>query len=317
MRILVTGAAGSGGSYLCEYIVNEHQEVEVHAITRWHSTTTLDNLSTIRDKIKLHECDLLDFSSIQRVLEIVKPDRIFHMASHANVRTCFDTPLAVVYNNVMSTANLFEAIRMTCPLSVIMLCSTSEVYGNPRTVPMKETHPYLPVNPYSASKLSQESLAFAWHQSWGLKIIITRAFAYLNPRRRDLFASSFASQVARIEAGKITCLRHGNLESVRTLMDVRDMAEAYWLACDKCEYATPYNIGGSDVMTVGAFLDVLMSHAKKPIFCIQDSDLLRPKDVTNQVCDSTKFREATGWKQKYSFDESIEFLLDYYRKENK
>jgi GDP-4-dehydro-6-deoxy-D-mannose reductase len=315
MRVLITGIAGSGGSYLAEYIIGNHQDVEVFGTSRWHSTTNLDNLSAIRDKVKIFECDLLDFSSVLRTLQEVKPDRIFHLAAHANVRACFDTPLSVINNNVMATANLFEAVRMACPKATVMLCSTSEVYGNPQAVPMLETHPHLPVNPYSASKLGQEALALAWSQSWGLEIIITRAFAYINPRRADLFASAFARQIVRIERGQQEVLRHGNLHSRRTLMDVRDMAAAYWTACDKCLVADPYNIGGSDIMTVGEFLDKLIAHAKVKIVTALDTTLLRPKDVTNQVCDTSKFKAATGWKPKYTFDESLDFLLDYYRKE--
>jgi GDP-4-dehydro-6-deoxy-D-mannose reductase len=313
-NVLITGIAGSGGSYLAEFILTTYVgDVGVWGISRWHSTAEQSNLNNIKDKIVLRECDLLDLSSIIRVLKDCMPKKIFHMAAHANVRACFDTPLSVVHNNIMSTANLLEAVRMVCPDTIIMLCSTSEVYGNPKTVPMFESHPHLPVNPYSASKLSQEALAYAWHQSWGIKIIITRAFAYLNPRRKDLFASAFANQVVKIERGEQDVLRHGNLDSVRTLMDVRDMASAYWVACEKCEFMTPYNIGGTDIMTVGEFLDKLIKHARVPIKCWLDKNLLRPKDVTNQVCDTTKFRNKTGWEPKYSFDESLEFLLSYYR----
>ena len=315
MNVLISGIAGSGGSYLAEYIATQHPDVSIAGISRWHSTTTSDNLRDIKDKIKIYECDLLDFSSIIRTLEHFNPHRIFNLAAHANVRACFETPLSVVNNNVMSTANLFEAARMVCPKATIMQCSTSEVYGNPKEVPMYETHQMLPVNPYSASKLSQEAMAYAWHQSWGMNIIITRAFAYINPRRGDLFASAFAKQVVKIERGEQKVLKHGNLNSLRTLMDVRDMCSAYWLACEKCNPAEPYNIGGTDIMMVGEFLTRLIKHAKVEIPCEVDRNLFRPKDVTNQVCDTTKFIKATGWKPKYTFDESLEFLLDYYRKE--
>ena len=144
---------------------------------------------------------------------------------------------------------------------------------------MLETHPIMPVNPYSVSKLCQESLGYAYHKSWGMNIILTRMFAYINPRRADLFASSFATQVAEIECGKREVLRHGNLESVRTLIDVRDAMESYWVACDHCDPGEPYNIGGESVVTVGEFLDILKEKAKVPIESYQDPDLLRPVDI--------------------------------------
>ncbi len=128
-RVLITGISGSGGSYLAEFIVENHPEVELHGLGRWHSTTVTDNLKAVKNKLTLHECDLLDFSSILRVLEKSKPDAIFHLASHANVRASFETPLSVINNNVMGTANLFEAVRAAKIDPLIQLCSTSEVYG--------------------------------------------------------------------------------------------------------------------------------------------------------------------------------------------
>lgn len=317
MNVLVTGANGSGGSYLCEYIVENHPDVNVHAISRWHSTTSTNNLEFIKDKITMHECDLLDLGSIIRVLREVRPERIFHLASHANVRKCFDTPLAVLSNNITSTANLLEAIRLECPETLIQHCSTSEVYGNPETFPMTEDHPLKPVNPYSVSKLTQEALCYAYYKSWGVKVIITRMFAYINPRRSDLFATSFAKQIARLEVSSGGVLIHGNLYSIRTLIDVRDAMASYWLASEKCEIGQIYNIGGKDVLSVGDFLNILIKHAKLPIICKQDINLLRPVDVTKQICDTTKFDTLTGFKPKYTLDDSVEFLLDHVRKEVK
>ncbi|SVC03416.1 uncharacterized protein METZ01_LOCUS256270, partial [marine metagenome] len=137
-RILITGITGSGGSYLAEYIVQHHPDVAVHGIGRWHSTSTEDNLSSIRDSVTVHECDLLDFSSIITTLEEIRPDVIFHLAAHANVRASFQTPLSVLNNNIMGTANLFEAIRAAKLNPIFQMCSTSEVYGQvaPEDVPI-------------------------------------------------------------------------------------------------------------------------------------------------------------------------------------
>lgn len=316
-NILITGICGSGGSYLGEYILENHPEYNVHGISRWHSTTNNDNIKNIKNKITIHECDLLDIASIVRILRDIKPIKIFNLASHANVRVAFDTPLAVLNNNVMSTANLLESIRLECPDCVFQHCSTSEIYGNPIIFPMKEDHPSSPVNPYSVSKQTQESLTICYHKSYGLKVVITRAFAYINPRRKDLFATSFAYQIAEIEAKKRILLRHGNLESIRTLMDVRDMARAYWIASEKCVFGEPYNIGGNNVLSVGDFLNILISHAKETIILQQDKKLLRPIDVTKQICDSSKFDNLTGFKPEYTLDDSVEFLLNHCRNEVK
>lgn len=315
MKILITGITGSGGSYLADYILENHPDVEVWGICRWHSTTTLENINHIKDKIHLRESDLLDISSIIRTLQECKPERIFHLASYANVRKCFDTPLSVINNNIMGTANLLEAVRLVCPEAIVQMCSTSEVYGNPKTTPMFETHPLQPVNPYAVSKLAQESLAYAYFKSWGLRIIITRMFAYINPRRSDLFATAFAYQIARIEKGKQDMLRHGNLDSIRTIIDVRDAMRTYWIACDKCEIGEVYNIGGKDTMSVGDILGIMKDQARCKIISYQDKSLLRPIDTTLQIPDTSKFDNLTKWKPQYSIFESINFLLEHCRKE--
>lgn len=318
-KVLITGISGSGGSYLADYITESHPEVEVHGISRWHSTSTNKNLENCIDKIHLHECDLNDLSSIYRVLKRVKPDAIFHLASYANVRASFDTPLSVIQNNVASTANLFEAVRMTGTNPLIQLCSTSEVYGqvSPENVPIKESCPIQPVNPYAVSKATQDFLGYVYFKSYGMKIIRTRMFAYINPRREDLFATSFAKQVARIEQGLQEELLHGNLESTRTLIDVRDAMEAYWVALTQCTPGEVYNLGGTTVIKVGEFLDELKKLANCEIPSRVNPELLRPVDVTLQIPDTSKFENETGWKPKYSFRESVKFLLDYCRREVK
>ena len=314
-NILVTGITGSGGSYLAEYVVQNQPNYKVWGICRWHSTGSYANVDNIKDQIVLRECDLLDLSSVIRVLKECRPERIFHLAAYANVRKCFDTPLSVVHNNIMGTANLLEAVRMTSPESLIQMCSTSEVYGNPVFCPMKEDHPLNPVNPYSASKLAQEKLAYAYFMSWGLRIIITRMFTYVNPRRGDVFATSFAQQVVNIERGKQQILQHGNLDSLRTIIDVRDAMRAYWVACDYCALGEAYNIGGGVIRMVGEFLEELKAQAKVPVYSEQDPALLRPVDLTMQIPDTSKFDTLTSWKSQYTFEESVQFLLDHYRRQ--
>jgi GDP-4-dehydro-6-deoxy-D-mannose reductase len=316
-RVLITGISGSGGSYLAEYLVNEQPQVEVHGIARWHSTTGQNNLQDIAGKVKVHECDLQDVSNVFHVLKEVKPDGIFHLASHANVRVSFTSPLSVMSNNIEGTANLFEAVRMAGIDPVIQLCSTSEVYGqvDPKNVPIKEDCPINPSSPYAVSKVAQDLLGYAYFRSYNMKIIRTRMFAYINPRRRDLFATSFARQVAMIEAGKQKELLHGNLESVRTIIDVRDAMESYWVTMLKCKAGEAYNIGGPTTITVGEFLELLKSESKVPIPHRVDPALLRPADVTLQIPDTSKFERETGWKPKYDFKDSVKMLMDYWRKQ--
>lgn len=314
-RILITGVTGSGASYLAEHLADVYVEAEIHGVARWHSTAAASNLSSVLDRVKIHECDLCDLGSVISVLSDVQPTHVFHLASHANVRAGFITPISVIQNNVIGTLNLFEAIRLTKIDPKIQLCSTSEVYGqvDPENVPISETCPQKPSSPYAVSKTAQDHLGYTYYKSYGLKIITTRMFAYFNPRRADLFSTSFARQVALIEAGLQDKLWHGNLNSVRTMIDVRDAMDAYRIAIEKCTPGEAYNIGGEKTISVGEFLEILTSMAQVEIKREVDESLLRPSDVTLQIPNCEKFESATGWKPQYSFEDSIQHLLTYWR----
>ena len=312
-RVLITGITGSGGSYLADHVLEHHPGVEVHGAARWRTASSFARKTS--DKVRMHECDLTDFSSVLRALQNSRPDAIFHIASHANVRASFDTPLAVLQNNVMGTANLLESVRVTGQDPWFQLCSTSEVYGqvDPKYIPITEETPLNPVSPYAVSKTAQDLLGYSYFKSYGMRVIRTRMFTYFTPRRTDLFATAFARQVARIELGLQKELVHGNLDSVRTFIDVRDACRAYWDAIVLGAPGEVYNIGGNTTMTVGDCLKKLVALAKKKIPTREAASLRRPVDVTLQIPCVDKFMKATGWKPKYGFDESLGHLLDHWR----
>jgi GDPmannose 4,6-dehydratase/GDP-4-dehydro-6-deoxy-D-mannose reductase len=140
-------------------------------------------------------------------------------------------------------------------------------------------------------------------------------FTHTGPRRGDVFAeSSFAKQIAEIEVGKREGpVRVGNLDSVRTLADVRDAVNAYKLLLDKCPSGEVYNIGGKETMTVGDILEILKSLARRPIDHIVDPARLRPSDVTLQIPNTQKFCNATGWEPTIPARQTLSDLLDYHR----
>ncbi|OGN01829.1 MAG: hypothetical protein A3G51_02615 [Candidatus Yanofskybacteria bacterium RIFCSPLOWO2_12_FULL_43_11b] len=317
MKVLITGISGSGASYLAEYIVNNHPEVELHGTFRSNSSRSQKNIQEIANKLFLHDCDLDDYTVTHQLIAGLKPDIVFHIASYANVRESWDKPVFTLQNNIISTANLLEAIRSAAGIHPrIQMCSTPEVYGqvDPKNIPIDESCPINPNNPYAVSKFAQESLGYSYFKGFGLPVIITRMSTYLNPRRADLFATAFAMQVARIEAGLQKELRHGNLDSTRTILDPRDCASAYWAAIEKGESGEVYNIGGNTVVTVGEFLEVLKIKARRTIPSIADKSLFRPADITLQIINSGKFSKQTGWQPKYSFEESVEYLLGHCRR---
>jgi nucleoside-diphosphate-sugar epimerase len=197
-----------------------------------------------------------------------------------------------------------------------MICSSSEVYGNveKKYMPISEKQIIAPINPYAGTKAFQDIISQIYYKSFGLKIIITRMFSYTNPRRSDLFQTSFARQISLIEKGKKNLLTHGNLKSVRTFIDIEDAMEAYWVAATKGKIGEIYNIGGNKVISVNNFLKRLLKLSKVKINTKVNKKLLRPRDINIQLVNSEKFFKDTGWKPKIKFDYSVKKLLDDCRK---
>ena len=319
MKVLITGITGFVGSHLADYILDNQPEVEVHGTKRWRSP--LDNIEDILSKVTLHDCDIKDLSSLIITLRKVKPDKIFHLAAQSYVPYSYIAPVDTLMTNVIGTASLLEAVRLTEQDPLIHICSSSEVYGQVKKedTPIKETQPLNPVSPYAVGKVAQDMLGLQYYTSWGLKTVRTRYFTHTGARRSEVFVcSNFAKQIAKVEAGlQEPIVRVGNLDSVRTFVDVRDTIRSYWML-NKGMAGEAYNIGGNRTMTIGEMLKLLLSLSTVPdTKIVVDQQLLRPADVTLQIPDCTKSREATGWKPRIPFEETLESLLNYWRKKVK
>jgi GDP-4-dehydro-6-deoxy-D-mannose reductase len=314
-KVLITGIAGAAGSYLAEYLCTHHPEIEVHGIARFR--TDKKNLQAVRGKIQIHEADLMDFGSMVPVVDKVNPDAIYHLAAYADVRASFTNPSTVLRNNIIGTSNLCEVVKLLGKNPAIQLCSTSEVYGQvePKDIPIREDAPFKPASPYAVSKVAQDMLGWTYFAAYKMPIVRTRMFSYLNPRRSDLFASAFARQIALIECGCQKVLLHGNLESVRSFIDVRDAMHAYWLALMHGEPGEVYNIGSTEPIKVGEVLDRLIRLSRVAIPTQLSEELVRPADVTMQIPCIDKFVALTGWRPHYSFDESLNELITYWRRQ--
>jgi GDP-4-dehydro-6-deoxy-D-mannose reductase len=311
-KVLIAGIGGAGGSTLAEYLVAHQPDVEIHGIVRRTSEYTKQNLSRVQKNIRAHDCDLTNSSATAKTLAEVKPDAVFNLASEADVQASFKRPREILTNNILATCNLLEAVRLSEAKVVFKQCSSSEVYGDvdPKNTPMTEDCPIQPSNPYAVSKTAQDFLALSYFQNYGMNVVRTRAFGYVSARRTNLFTTAFAMQVARIEAGLQKELTHGDLSSVRTLIDARDIAAAFWAAALCGKPGEVYNIGGTATMSVGDFLEALKKKARAPIKTRQDPGLLRRSDMKLQVPDTTKFYAATKWEPKISFDEMLSDLLE-------
>lgn len=316
MKVLITGVTGSGGSYLAEFLAKNDLKLDIYGTTRSHNIDENKNLSRVRGGIHASVVDLSDFGQVYRYLLDVRPEIIFHIASMANVSYSFENPSGVINNNINITLVLLETIRTLKDSygynPIVQICSTSEVYGNPapENIPINENCPLLPINPYAVSKLAQDNLGYVYFLNYGLQIIRTRMFSYFNAKRPNLFATNFAKQIIEIKSGTKKILSHGNLESTRTMIDVRDAAQSYWIAATKGRVGEVYNIGGVERVTVGEILNKLITKGGVEIKRELAKNLLRPSDISIQVPDITKFSNETGWKPKYNLVESLDFFWE-------
>lgn len=294
MNVLITGRSGSAGSYLAEWLAEHQPDVVVAGTTRG---------------------DLDSVAAARALLDRVGPDVVVHLASDPDVKRSFDRPVEVFQNNVPITLHLFEAVRLSGTSTKVVLGGTPEVYG--RTTdekgPIREDQPIRPANPYAASKAAQEAIAQAYASSYGIPVITTRAFSYVNPRRDNLFSSAFARQIALAEKAGGGVIRHGYLGSVRSMTDVRDIARAYWLATTRCRPGV-YNVGDTHPITVRAVLERMVKLARVPIDLVEDPALHRPVDVPYAVPDTSAFVAETQWRPEISLDASLSWLLDEWRR---
>jgi len=317
MKVLITGITGFVGSHMADYILSEHKDYEVFGIKRWRSK--MDNVKHLTDKVKFFECDIQDYTAVYNVLKEVRPDKIFHMAAQSYVPASWTAPAETMKVNTIGQMNIFEATRALKLDSIIQICCSSEEYGMvyENECPIKETNPLRPLSPYGVSKVAQDMMGYQYAMSYNMNIKRTRAFNHSGPRRGDVFVlSNFAKQIAEIEVGvRQPVINVGNLTAKRDFTDVRDMVRAYWLATEHCEAGAVYNICSGETHTMESLLGKLigMSTVKGEIQVKEDPARMRPSDVPILWGDNSAFVKKTGWERRYSIDDTLKDILNYWR----
>ena len=310
MKILITGVTGFAGSHLADYLLAE-QNAEIHGVKRPRS-----RIEFIRDGIEYHESDIIDLSSMSRILREVQPDYVFHLAAQSFVPLSWQAPKATMEINAVGTLNILEAVCRECPEAVVHIAGTSEEYGHvtPEECPITEQQPLRPISPYGASKVAADMLGQVYFHSYGLKVAISRAFNHTGPRRGEEFiCSKIAKALAEISHGlKPPRLKLGNTEAIRDFTDVRDTVKAYWLLASKGIYGVPYNIGSGCGRTIQEVVKELVSISGLDVEVERDPAMMRPADVPRLICDYRNFHEVTGWEPSIDFHQTMVDLYEYW-----
>jgi GDP-4-dehydro-6-deoxy-D-mannose reductase len=302
MRALVTGATGFVGRYLLEALTDAGYETL--ACGGPNDTEALP-------------IDVLDLASVRAAFDLGKPDVVFHLAAATFVPEAIASPMAAYVTNVRGTANVAQAVRDVARESGatvrLVFTSSAEVYGRqpPENIPLRETCALNPANPYAASKAAAEMLLLGEAHTFGLDVVIARAFNHIGPGQNERFVvASFAAQLAKIAAGSPPQLFVGNLDAKRDFLDVRDVVRAYVALARDGAAGEIYNVCSGAARSIRDVLRELIIAAHVPVEVRDDPERLRPSDVPLFVGDASKLRAATGWEPRIAFAASIR---DIYR----
>ncbi|MDI6888791.1 MAG: GDP-mannose 4,6-dehydratase [Methanocellales archaeon] len=313
-RVLITGATGFVGSHLIDYLL-QMGDIVIFGTKRRRSD--MANVQHNKNKISWIDMDITDSYSVYSALKFSEPDKIFHLAAQSFVPMSWNAPQEVFTTNAIGTVNLLESVRQLDLDPKIQIAGSSEEYGLVKSdeVPIIEDNLLRPLSPYGVSKVAQDLFAQQYYKSYGMKIIITRAFNHTGPRRGEVFVcSDFSKQIAEIEAGQREPIIHvGNLNAQRDFSDVRDIVRAYWLSLQKCKLGEVYNICSEKSRTIRSVLDLLLSMSKVNIQVRQDPKKMRPSDVEMLQGDCSKFKKQTGWEPEIPFEQTLEDLLNFWR----
>lgn len=323
MNAFITGITGMVGSHLTDFLLT-NTDWKIYGLARWNEP--LDNIEHLaeeinkKDRIEIIYGDLNDLASLITAIDKVKPDYIFHLAAQSYPQTSFDAPIETLQTNILGTANLLEALRKSPYKNAIThVCASSEVFGRvpKEKLPIDEECSFHPASPYAISKVGTDLVGRYYAEAYGMTIMTTRMFTHTGPRRGDVFSeSTFAKQIAMIEAGlQEPKIYVGNLESLRTYADVRDAVKAYYMLVTHNPIAGEYyNIGGTYTCKIADMLNYLISQSTvNNIEIVTDPERLRPIDADLQVPNTTKFQNHTGWKPEYTFEQTMNDLLQYWR----
>lgn len=313
MRVLITGIAGFAGSHLADFLLAQNDPaLELVGV----SQSGGENVPT-DSRIRFIVGDLSDARFTFDLLAQVSPDRIYHLAAQAFVPVSWQDPWATLENNIRAQTNLLHAAAQQKSNARILIVGSNEEYGRvtPADLPIDEDTPLRPDSPYGVSKITQDFLGLQYFISHQLHVVRVRPFNHIGPRQNERFVtSSFAKQIAEIEAGKrAPQLRVGNLDAQRDFTDVRDMMRGYVLALERGNAGDVYNIGSGIPRAIHEIVAVYQTLARVPFEIEYDPERTRPSDTPVSYCDATKFKRATGWEPQYSFEETLRDILDDWR----
>jgi GDPmannose 4,6-dehydratase len=309
-RAIITGITGQDGSYLAEFLLENGYEV--HGMVRRSSTEKFERVDHIRDRITLHQGDLLDQRSLVDALRASKPDEIYNLAAMSYVAASWVQPTLTADFTGVGVTRLLEAMREVCPEARFYQASSSEMFGKVRQVPQNEETPFYPRSPYGVAKAYGHFITVNYRESYGLHATSGILFNHESPRRGLEFVTRKISwHAAAITLGLATELRLGNLDAERDWGFAGDYVRAMWLML-QLDQPEDFVIATGAAHSVRTALEVAFDHANLSIddHVVVDPALLRPAEVEHLVGDPSKAKRVLGWEPEVSFEELMRMMVD-------
>ena len=304
---LITGAAGFAGRHLLAHLKTRQPAGRIFA---WSRRPPVEP----DPAVEWRQVDITDRAAVSRTIVDTRPDRIVHLAGAPHVGQSWQDAATPLKTNVMGTHHLLEALRLFHPNCRVLVVTSAMVY-RVSDASLDEEAALGPSSPYGFSKLAQDQLALAAAREDHLDVVVARPFNHAGPGQDPgFFLSSFAKQIALIEAGRLPAqLRVGNLDAERDVTDVRDVVEGYVRLLESGVTGRAYNISSDEAHRIGDLLDRLIRLARVPITRQIDPERLRPSDAPRLVGNSRRIRTELGWKPRRTTDAVLTDTLEYWR----
>ncbi len=311
----MTGISGFVGGHLAEHLLAAGDSVVgLSGSGRWP-----ESLAHLAGSVQIEACDLAKIAQDEMTALIARerPEVLYHLAAQANPQASVADPRGTWALNLGGTLTLLEAVKASGLKPRVVLVGSGVCYGNPAPehMPVSESCPLRPNNPYSASKGAADLLGVQHYLAHGTDVVMARPFNHAGPRQSSTYVlGALARQVAEVEAGLKPRVEVGNLDVVRDFTDVRDVVRAYRLLATEGDPGEIYNLGSGRGTKLLDALEILRGLAGVPIEVFVDPARVRPVDQPLLVADASKLRLATGWEPAFSIEATLADMLDDWRK---
>ena len=324
-KALITGVTGQDGSYLAELLLAKGYEV--HGIMRRASTFNTERIDHLYQdlhgedvRFKLHYGDLTDGSSLRRIVEVVQPDEVYHLAAQSHVRVSFDVPEYTGDVTGLGTIRFLEAIRDAKLPAKFYQASSSEMFGNPPSLPINEQTPFHPRSPYGCAKVYSYWCVRNYRESYNLFAVNGILFNHESPRRGETFVTRKITRgLARVKLGKEERLYLGNLDAKRDWGYAKEYVEAMWLMLQQ-PAPDDYVVATGETHSVREFVELAAEHvgytiewvgsgaeevgidsATGKVVVSIDPRYYRPAEIDTLLGDASKAKRTIGWESRTPF----------------